>query len=398
MTAPFYANGEVLFNLGEVTSPDDWNNVQRFERAAIWDMIVGGRIRSNTTLGPDENGDGPEHTRLFAQGAAPVIGGANQIYTRDGTILHYPNVLAFDGSDAFTHAARIHNNPLASTFAVGDATNPRIDLLVVKVDLISNDATDDELRAYQSAVGVAPIVQTFVKRRKPVPTPLVVAGTPAANPSEPAVPSGYLKIASVWIPATTNAVYDVQNIRDWRYPAGFDRHTTWCIGPSGGSPQGDVLAVPSTTSWAYNANGVLATGTPGAAVYVVPRLRAKADARLIRLTLAGLLNHTTVTLVRLNFESTFSGIHETLITDLSSNFNTSANTPLIANCESLGTQNGSNDRAPVWGNGEAAGVACYTNPKANPNDARLSTVALKLVAGASAADYIKLVQWDFAAF
>lgn len=78
----------------------------------------------------------------------------------------------------------------------------RIDSLFL-APLLTEDQS--ESRSVKSGSGVVS-AQSVNKRARWIYSLQVVKGTPASNPSAPATPSGYLRIANVSVPATTGAV------------------------------------------------------------------------------------------------------------------------------------------------------------------------------------------------
>lgn len=80
-----------------------------------------------------------------------------------------------------------------------DGTNPRIDLICVKSNLI-DELT--ETRKYKSPLSVISN-ESFVTQKKFSSSVLVVVGTPAAVPVAPAVPTGYISVSSLAVAALT---------------------------------------------------------------------------------------------------------------------------------------------------------------------------------------------------
>lgn len=92
--------------------------------------------------------------------------------------------------------------PTATTLAVGaaDPTNPRKDIVVVKHNRANTISSSRQVKDFVTDV-VAP--QTLVVETDWLSDLLVVAGTPAGSPAEPAVPSGYIKLCVINVPTTT---------------------------------------------------------------------------------------------------------------------------------------------------------------------------------------------------
>lgn len=84
--------------------------------------------------------------------------------------------------------------------AAADGTNPRKDIVVVKADRVVTLTESRQIKDFVTNV-VAP--QMIDVRTDWLATVTVVTGTPGVSPAEPAVPSGYVKIAVINVPAIT---------------------------------------------------------------------------------------------------------------------------------------------------------------------------------------------------
>ena len=107
-----------------------------------------------------------------------------------------------------------------NTITAADATNERLDLVVLEVD-------DDDFDSSGQQRGRIH----------------VVAGTPAATPSLPAVPNNAIPLAQVSVPATDTSIEDAQ-ITDLRQPYSTDPQRTGMVDyfPLGSTPWGYVPA------------------------------------------------------------------------------------------------------------------------------------------------------------
>ncbi len=130
--------------------------------------------------------------------------------------------------------------------AVGDATNPRIDIIEVKLEAITGES---ETRDFEDAVTGAKTTITPNKRRFTRVNYQIKQGTPAALPSYPTPSTGYTAMAAVWVPATHNAVHAAINIRDMRFPLGCEVHDV--------QASNIILSHVGANPWAYAA-GTLA--------------------------------------------------------------------------------------------------------------------------------------------
>lgn len=373
---PDYPVQEVLFNDGEGIDLADLNNAQRFTRAQLWDLVVGGHARSSEAV------YGASTSRLHAIGpaAAPVASVTSRTVTAisDGTLAQRIPFVTIDGADPKLIAYHAIAAELTTTFDVGDATHPRIDLISVRLEHIGTDVADEEARIFKNYSTGGLSTMNLVKRRKVRMTKTVTKGTPAASPTTPATPSGHVAWCTVLVPASHNAVIDPANIRDHRYPIGFDALVQPVDGLGGG--------VWAAAGWSTlgSTPGIQSTGT--SPVYIRPSLRLKHSARLSSIGIMGLLTGCTVQLVRQNVDNTSSAGGETVLADLSSAF-TGGGNQLYSTDESH-----ANWSRPIWGNGFTAGLAALTTPAAAPNDSRMALVALKVTPPASGR-YVKFVEW-----
>lgn len=102
-------------------------------------------------------------------------------------------------------------NPAAQIWGTGqaaDATNPRLDIICVTYQEVAGTP------ALKNFVNPGPPVsfytQTVNTRQQSAPLFAVVHGTPSATPAEPVVPSGYVKLATVTVPANATTVTEGQ--------------------------------------------------------------------------------------------------------------------------------------------------------------------------------------------
>lgn len=91
-------------------------------------------------------------------------------------------------------------DPVVANFDAPDASNPRIDIVVVKAALIDGETVT---RKYKDAETQEISDRTFVNSTAWQAEILVVTGTAAAAPVAPAVPAGYLLIQTVLVSAAT---------------------------------------------------------------------------------------------------------------------------------------------------------------------------------------------------
>jgi hypothetical protein len=241
---------EVLFNSTENVGQLDLNNMQRFLRAFATDWILGqggsfhgsgdpgaagyGRFAALYSIG-DSGAPFPTATPLQISNLAGPIGqwvghtGEPDVNPVDGLPDIPPTPLATQalaptwGANPYFMVYWLSPDELITTHAAADPTNPRWDLVCVKLSDVSNDPADDESRLQKQVVGSSFVISagTFVKRRKVTMQKQVVQGTPAGSPAIGAVPLGFQPLYAVLIPAAFASVFPVDdNFHDYRMPLG----------------------------------------------------------------------------------------------------------------------------------------------------------------------------------
>lgn len=377
---PHYPSQEVLFNDGEGIDFADLNNAQRFLRSQLADLAIGARVRF-----AEDAGGGPSPGALFAMtggAGAPVQSAtARQLTSLAGVIAHQITTGPSTGADALLLVHRVAAGDLAVTLDVGDATHPRIDLVMVKLEHVDDDAADVESRTIKNYGTGIISTATMVKRRKVRASVSVVKGTPAATPGYPTPTAGWCLWCAVYVPALHNAVIDVDNIRDWRWPVGFDRHS---LPVSGLGPN-----VWAAAGWSALSSSPGMQSTGAGVLHIAPSARSRFGGRLARLTIMGALTGCTVQLVRLNNDNTNSFGGETVIADVSAAFTSGANQTYSLDLFTDAT----GVPVPIWMNGAKAGVATVAAPKAAPNDGRMHTLSVKITAPGSG-KVIRFIDFD----
>lgn len=377
---PHYPMQEILFNDGEGIDFTDLNNLQRFARSQLADLAIGGRVRF---VEDGAGGASPGALYALAGGAgAPVQSvSARQLTNLAGVIAHQIAGGPSTGADALLLVHHVAAGDLAVTLDVGDATHPRFDLVMVKLENVDADVADVEARTVKNFTTGALSTANLGKRRKVRASVSVVKGAPAATPAYPTPTAGWCLWCAVYVPAAHNAVIDVDNIRDWRWPVGFDRHS---LPVSGLGPN-----VWAAAGWSPLTTGPGLQSTSAATVYIAPSARSRFAGRLARLTIMGALAGCTVQLVRLNNDNTTSFGGETVIADVSAAFTGGANQAYSLDLftDAAGVT------VPIWMNGAKAGVATVAAPKAAPNDGRMHTLAVKITAPA-AGKVLRFIDFD----
>lgn len=193
--------GAQVINDGQAIDSGDLNALSSRTLAYVYDQILASILpREAFTTSTDVFFDavGIEYAlTLTVRGGHPEQGSANnKVQISSGTLLQQiatidgsgPQLLAFtfDGGDEVT-------------IANGDATNPRVDIIQMKLDYVVDTPVT---RDFQDAATRAPSSQTFNSRRRVRCTLSVKQGTPAASPQYPTPDAGYCVIAGVVVGAT----------------------------------------------------------------------------------------------------------------------------------------------------------------------------------------------------
>src|SRR5260221_4402106 len=200
MATDIYKTG--LFNDGEGWVHTDSNDAQRFLAARLHDQIFEKLIGNFSGSDPEFGGVNTNTSTAWSYcvdigSAYPKQGSANnKIKLASGTLFqklansdgNEPSLLAytFDGTDEFT-------------LANGDATNPRVDMLQMKLSYLE---TDVQSRDFQDATTHVVTTQTMNKKRKVQLALSIKQGTPASSPTYPTPDTGYVPIACVVVGAT----------------------------------------------------------------------------------------------------------------------------------------------------------------------------------------------------
>lgn len=298
---------EVLFNDGEGLDFGDLNNAQRFARAFACDVLQGQNLR---TYDPECVGLTSALYAIGMGGTAWPTLAARTVSNREGTILQYLSTT--DGSDATILAYYLTGGELLTQLDAGDATNPRYDIISVKLDQVEGTSTT---RDFEDATTRAKTSSATNKRRDVVLTKLVTKGTPAGSPSVPATPAGYVRWALLYVPATFNAAFVTtgedgsggpRGLHDDRYPV-----------PRGGTAAIVGYQMLAASGWTAQANGSMASAAANNVAYAIfPGSRC---ARISRVMVCGTLAgaSSAIDLVRFDLRDGTVAVLERLGTTLS---------------------------------------------------------------------------------
>ncbi len=238
MTTDLYST--VFFQDGEQLTFDDLNNGQRFLRAQLTDQILQQLIGdvSNAATRPEFGGDGGANASgLWAYSMSPGRaflrqGSANnKIQLAPGTL--FQKSANNDGADS-TLVPFSFVGTEEWTLASGDATNPRVDVLQMKLEYITDTLASVD---FQDAVTRANTTTPNTATRRRIQCTLSVkTGTPAASPTIPDPDTGFVPVGTAvvghgWTSAGAAPIFGVDTaeankvvIHDQRMPLGVRGH------------------------------------------------------------------------------------------------------------------------------------------------------------------------------
>lgn len=218
---------------GEGIDLTDMINMQLFRRLHEINLLMSG-VHPNIVGDPGAPGDVGNPTSNEDQAAlgasisqlvlAPHGGAAfvyatavaRQIAITPGAICTFSDEPWTESGEEF---ATFRSGGYLLTTGVGDAANPRIDLVEIKLEYINGDP---QSRHFEDATTREPTSQAGTNKERQVKlTYQIKAGTPAASPAYPSPSVGFLPLAAIWIPQNHNAVHSPANIRDMRMPLGL---------------------------------------------------------------------------------------------------------------------------------------------------------------------------------
>ena len=248
---------EVRWSLGMGITEGDLNDAQRFARCLLLDGIEAAAAQRDLTTstfglyGLDLRvKDGKACVPLVTGSNRQITNGAGMVYQWKGN----DGLSGLAGGSPRFIPYYVAADELISTLSVGNAVNPRIDRICVKLDLVDGD---NAFRDFES-FSLGPIVggvQTYLRtvtsqqanRKRVVQlSSQIIAGTPAASPIPPALPAGWALWCDVLVPQNHNAVFVAKDhLRDWRMPS---RQVSCFVPPSAHN-------VDSSASWTMSGTG-----------------------------------------------------------------------------------------------------------------------------------------------
>lgn len=379
---------QVYFSDGEAIDAADFNDVQKFRDAQLNDGLL--RFLSGQTAagtGPDFElmaGVTLDANMLFVlNGGNGCIEAKNtpdmNVVTGPGTVLQQlDNTIA--GADAELLAFTFKAYNTVGPFAAADATNPRNDLVQVKLEYILDPTTT---RHFEDAVTRVKSSASFAVKRRVQATVSIKTGTPAATPTIPTPDAGYVPWAVVRVRAASTSILQT-DIHPFQMPLRVECHN---IHPYQiGVPDAYTNETPSGSStWIPGGGGniVLACAAAGSggSCYVYPPVGWQAK-RLVGVGILGSLpGSSTVKVVQATY-GTASGWPD--LKDLTSDFSAvfGAGTR-YHQTQLLADANG----YPIWTNGigpqDAPMFRIGRTLQAGSHDANLKWPAIKITSAAN---------------
>jgi hypothetical protein len=328
----------------------DFNRAQQYLRSYINDAVLAAKMGDGDLI------VGPGTDRCYAYGVGGYPNGnANNLEVELGPGLVLQAISTYDpvGSNGITMddptvlGYFLGDAEKTLTLQPGDATNPRWDVLEIKIDHVDGDPQTRKRRLTPTS---SPSSATFNKQRQVRLQAQIVQGTPAASPVEPAVTSGWVKVAAINVPANHSGPIGPTQIRDYRFPA---EHFSAPWSAQHVSNQAwNRLAL----AWSAQADGDIA--------YILPPFNRHHRSRIWRFRMQATISTGTsgeVSIGRYNFNTQTY----TELADLSSIW--------VGNGAIFGTKTFSGEGECFWGGG-------YTTPIGLEQQ---SALVVRVVAGAS---------------
>ena len=195
---------DILFNDGEGADFADFNNARGYLGARLLDQIIGKRV-VQALAGSTAFGGGPVAANQLAHVATALdctIGGAGTtLSVGEGTV--FQQVATRDGLESKLLAFEVGASQFTFTIGPGDATNPRIDIVQIKLELVNGDSAT---RNFKDATTGVVTSTSLNKSRRVRATCTVKQGVAAAVPQVPAPDAGFAILGAVRLNpgATTN--------------------------------------------------------------------------------------------------------------------------------------------------------------------------------------------------
>lgn len=141
------------------------------------------------------------------------------------------------------------------TLGAHDATHPRLDRVCIRAATIGDESTSRNVKNPSTNLVTSASVDQRLRLTSDV---LVVEGTPAANPTPPATPAGYVAIGEALVPAVSGAAVwsDIRPVLELgHYFRGLPRHAVGNYVPLGTSNELQVTATSPASMAVYVTRG-----------------------------------------------------------------------------------------------------------------------------------------------
>lgn len=188
---------DLLFNDGEGADFNDFNSARALVGARVMDQLTAKRAPqvlagSLNLLG----GEDPAVNQL-AFVATPLdcylySSAGNEVRVAPGTV--FQKVTARTGLEPTMLAYEVDASAFAFNIGPGDATNPRIDIIQIKLEWVNGDSTT---RVFEDAVTHVLTTSSINKSRRVRATCTVKVGTPAVKPTVPTPDAGNVILGAI---------------------------------------------------------------------------------------------------------------------------------------------------------------------------------------------------------
>lgn len=293
----------VLYNDGEGLDYTDLNAMSQGMVARIaeqmWGRMCG--YLGVTNKDPQLQGEGGDDAALTSL-AYTLTGGdcvaaqgssTTKLKLLGGTI--FQKIAAADGAEASFIPFTLRAGDVDLTITAGDATNPRIDILQMKLEWVDGDAED---RDFKDGTTGAVTTTSTDKTRRVQATFSMKNGTAAATPTYPAPDTGYCLVAAVRVPSTWTANVGPETggsssaiTRQCTIPLKIEHHQSFP------HEWDDTLA----TNWVRNASGCWSASGGDATNLIVPVPQGALEKRIVAIGItavwvtSGLVELKTIT-------------------------------------------------------------------------------------------------------
>lgn len=387
---------QVLYSDGEGLVFGDLNNMARYNDARLNDMIF---ARLTGALGTDQD------PNLASENAEPPLTllayvlDAGECHLKQGTTgtrlglsmgtIFQKVTASVTGTDAAFLSYHVGASDVDLTITAGDATNPRIDILQMKLEYVDGSA---ETRDIEDATTRVVTQVSRNKKRRVQATFSMKNGTAGATPTYPAPDTGYCVVGAIRVPATwTTGVNPDPNvtasaiIRQIAIPLRVEKHTVMPCDFDYNSGSG--------SGWSLNSAGEAESA--GATDLIVWAPTGSEGKRIVGVEIVGIwVTSGQVDLVTEGWTSATHWVATGPTFDLSSQLVTTGGTTQhkfahlgnICDASSVSNPSAANGVVgdPIWCAGHSAGPAARplsTNSGGTSGNTFITRAALRIDAG-----------------